>query len=1028
MECCEPAISKPPKGDWLCLICLFDQYDAAEMQKYLDTHKSPYVREKIRRDKVKTNQTPSGRKKTALQSDSSDDDLPLRSSSTEMGKSPRRKKTVDDLFDPLSKFFTPSNTRQSSTARKSYESLVTMAREKTRGRSAADKLVKRSRKELNRKGLKLKDNNKSNNNNNSSSHDDRRFVDQALPEHCSKTDLEWFQKSEEEAKRSLGEQGVAAETVGRFPPVIVIGKYQIETWYSAPYPQEYAKLPRLWICEFCLQYAKSRSVLERHMVKCELRSPPGKEIYRCGQLSVFEVDGEKSKLYCQNLCLLAKLFLDHKTLYYDVEPFLFYVLTVNDQQGAHLAGYFSKEKLCAQKYNVSCIMVMPTYQRAGYGRFLLSFSYLLSRREKQPGTPERPLSELGRLAYLAYWRDQVLDYLSCHPDAPSLVINDISQRTGMSPHDIAATMQQLGLVKSASDGSGRLVLIVDVAQLNDYREKIAKKPPLAVIDEDALRWSPQLPEQQQQQHQSQQSHNGPPAPVHNEYIEQMRLNPQKSEQAPKKRRRRKKAVDPWRRMKEYNRKRNRLKRAQEEMEEQNGEDPSEDEEEEEEEGDDSSSTAAAATTTKKRGKKSQKRKRSNGNDDEGEGDVEEEEDDDDDDDDDDEEDDDDIDDDDDDEEDGDDDDDDDDDDDGEKNGEEDDESAGNSNARSSSATSSDDANNQGSKSEGSSETGSSANESNTGGSSASDSNGGQSTKGGKEPGNGKCNVMAFEKQAVKKIMPSSYRSIAPKGKNLKSVKSTSFALQVQPLHSTCHNASIAALPVADRPVHPSQQFSTSTYQLPVTQPTPLQMLTPTASLSQTDRSKLEKVNEAVATLRKDPSFFNNGQFGTSFEDDLALLPQPTVSVAAVSLPSNAPSLLSSPEFTTLSAPTRAVGDTTTNSTTTAWLLKQSCSSTSTSYHSLQSSVQQQQPLSSAVFNIQQQQQQQQQQQIDHHNSFSPFPHPAAAPLYNALGIGSSLPSLQPLSDPWSNQANMFSHVNFSSQPGQQNHQQPQQWL
>ena len=34
-----------------------------------------------------------------------------------------------------------------------------------------------------------------------------------------------------------------------------------------------------------------------------------------------------AKLFCQNLCLLDKLFLDHKTLYFDVEPFLFYVLT-----------------------------------------------------------------------------------------------------------------------------------------------------------------------------------------------------------------------------------------------------------------------------------------------------------------------------------------------------------------------------------------------------------------------------------------------------------------------------------------------------------------------------------------------------------------------------------------------------------------------------------------------------------------------------------------------------------------------------
>lgn len=48
------------------------------------------------------------------------------------------------------------------------------------------------------------------------------------------------------------------------------------------------------------------------------------------------------QIYCQNLCLLAKLFLDHKTLYYDVEPFLFYVMTEADNTGCHLVGYFSK--------------------------------------------------------------------------------------------------------------------------------------------------------------------------------------------------------------------------------------------------------------------------------------------------------------------------------------------------------------------------------------------------------------------------------------------------------------------------------------------------------------------------------------------------------------------------------------------------------------------------------------------------------------------------------------------------------------
>ena len=34
----------------------------------------------------------------------------------------------------------------------------------------------------------------------------------------------------------------------------------------------------------------------------------------------------------QNLCYLAKMFLDHKYLYYDVDPFFFYVVCECDSQ------------------------------------------------------------------------------------------------------------------------------------------------------------------------------------------------------------------------------------------------------------------------------------------------------------------------------------------------------------------------------------------------------------------------------------------------------------------------------------------------------------------------------------------------------------------------------------------------------------------------------------------------------------------------------------------------------------------------
>lgn len=76
--------------------------------------------------------------------------------------------------------------------------------------------------------------------------------------------------------------------------------------------------------------------------KCDLFHPPGNEIYRKDKISFFEIDGRKNKSYAQNLCLLAKLFLDHKTLYYDTDPFLFYVMTEYDTYGCHIVGYFSK--------------------------------------------------------------------------------------------------------------------------------------------------------------------------------------------------------------------------------------------------------------------------------------------------------------------------------------------------------------------------------------------------------------------------------------------------------------------------------------------------------------------------------------------------------------------------------------------------------------------------------------------------------------------------------------------------------------
>ncbi|KAL4252534.1 MYST (SAS/MOZ) family protein [Abortiporus biennis] len=232
---------------------------------------------------------------------------------------------------------------------------------------------------------------------------------------------------------------------------IRFGEFDIQTWYDAPFPEEYANLPdgRLWLCEFCLKYMKSQFIASRHLMKCKMRHPPGDEIYRDGRISIFEVDGRKNKIYCQNLCLLSKMFLDHKSLFYDVEPFLFYVMTEVDTNGARFVGYFSKEKRSPKDYNVSCIMTLPVRQRQGWGNLLIDFSYLLSKKEGRPGSPEKPLSALGALGYRNYWTLSLMRYLQTAPDRPSL--EDISVATSMTLEDTFTTLTQQNMITVYDD-------------------------------------------------------------------------------------------------------------------------------------------------------------------------------------------------------------------------------------------------------------------------------------------------------------------------------------------------------------------------------------------------------------------------------------------------------------------------------------------------------------------------------------------------------------------------------------------------
>ncbi|XP_029465414.1 histone acetyltransferase KAT6B isoform X2 [Rhinatrema bivittatum] len=513
MECCDPPLCRMPKGMWICQVCrpkkkgrkLLHEKAAQIKRRYAKPIGRPKNKLKQlmlsvtsddgsmsaftgrgspgRGQKTKVCTTPSSGHAASVKDSSSRLAVPdpswpgatttkITTTSTYISASTLKvNKKTKGLIDGLTKFFTPSPDGRRSRGEIIDFSNHYRPRKKLSQKQSCTSHLLATDTEVK---INIKQESK-----------DASVV--GSKESVTEDDLDIFKQARELSLEKIGCK-IIVDLHGRFPSIIEFGKYEIQTWYSSPYPQEYARLLKLYLCEFCLKYMKSKNILQRHLKKCGWFHPPANEIYRKNDLSVFEVDGNISKIYCQNLCLLAKLFLDHKTLYYDVEPFLFYVLTKNDEKGCHLVGYFSKEKLCQQKYNVSCIMIMPQYQRQGFGRFLIDFSYLLSRREGQAGSPEKPLSDLGRLSYLAYWKSVILEYLSGHHEK-HISIKGISRATGMCPHDIATTLQQLSMIDRRED---KFVVIRREKLILSHMDKLKACPRINEVDPEGLRWTPVL--------------------------------------------------------------------------------------------------------------------------------------------------------------------------------------------------------------------------------------------------------------------------------------------------------------------------------------------------------------------------------------------------------------------------------------------------------------------------------------------------------------------------------------------------------
>jgi hypothetical protein len=152
-------------------------------------------------------------------------------------------------------------------------------------------------------------------------------------------------------------------------------------------------------------------------------------------------------------------------------------------------GYFSKEKQSEIGYNLACILTLPSHQRKGYGRFLIEFSYELSKVERKAGHPEKPLSDLGLISYRSYWSSAILTVLLHErtTKAGEVSVLRLIQETSIRSEDIISTLQHLGMLRQ-TNGASVIALDVDWA-----RKKLAQLNRVGPrVDRTRIHWAPAL--------------------------------------------------------------------------------------------------------------------------------------------------------------------------------------------------------------------------------------------------------------------------------------------------------------------------------------------------------------------------------------------------------------------------------------------------------------------------------------------------------------------------------------------------------
>jgi hypothetical protein len=174
--------------------------------------------------------------------------------------------------------------------------------------------------------------------------------------------------------------------------------------------------------------------------------------------------------------LFAKLFLDNKSVFFDVTGFNYFLLVYTPptpppiDPGAEVAevmparsqivGFFSKEKMSWDNNNLACILIFPPWQRKGLGALLMGVSYEISRREGVMGGPEKPISDLGKKGYKRFWAGEIARWLlsleTKRGEETAVDVNECSTATWIAPEDCLLVLREMGVAVDAGKGPPRV--------------------------------------------------------------------------------------------------------------------------------------------------------------------------------------------------------------------------------------------------------------------------------------------------------------------------------------------------------------------------------------------------------------------------------------------------------------------------------------------------------------------------------------------------------------------------------------------